>query len=204
MKHHLTCRFFCGEIPMSSTIHIVGFAGSLRKDSYNKSLLQLARHVALAEENVEFEIIDLDNIPLFNQDLENDPPAAVRIFKEKLGNADAILITVPEYNYSFSGVLKNAIDWASRPLATSPLPGKLTAIMGAGGRVGTARAQLHLRQVFTYLDVKVITKPEVLILNAWEKFDSEGNLTNEKDRQQIETLIEVLIRQARERENISQ
>jgi len=189
---------------MSSTIHIVGFAGSLRKDSYNKSLLQLARHVALAEENVEFEIIDLDNIPLFNQDLENDPPAAVRIFKEKLGNADAILITVPEYNYSFSGVLKNAIDWASRPLATSPLPGKLTAIMGAGGRVGTARAQLHLRQVFTYLDVKVITKPEVLILNAWEKFDSEGNLTNEKDRQQIETLIEVLIRQARERENISQ
>src|SRR5579863_1732736 len=204
MKHHLTCRFFCGEIPMSSTIHIMGFAGSLRKDSYNRSLLQLARHLALAEENVEFEIVDLDNVPLFNQDLESDPPAAVRMFKEKLGNADAVLITVPEYNYSFSGVLKNAIDWASRPLATSPLPGKLTAIMGAGGRVGTARAQLHLRQVFTYLDVKVITKPEVLILNAWEKFDSEGNLTNEKDRQQIETLIEVLIRQARERENISQ
>ncbi len=183
---------------MPSTIHIVGFAGSLRKDSYNRAALRLAQHIALEHENVEFEIIDLGNLPLFNQDFENDPPETVRIFKEKIRQADALFMTVPEYNYSFSGVLKNAIDWASRPLATSPLTGKLTAIMGVGGRVGTARAQLHLRQVFLYLDVKAITKPEVLILNSWEKFDSEGNLTNEADRKQIETLVEVLIRQARE------
>ncbi|MEO8972042.1 MAG: NAD(P)H-dependent oxidoreductase [Ktedonobacteraceae bacterium] len=183
---------------MPSTIHIVGFAGSLRKDSYNRAALRLAQHIALEYENVEFEIIDLGDLPLFNQDLEDDPPEAVRIFKEKIRNAEAVFMTVPEYNYSFSGVLKNAIDWASRPLATSPLVGKLTAIMGAGGRVGTERAQLHLRQVFLYLDVKAITKPEVLILNSWEKFDSEGNLTNEKDRQQIETLVEILIRHARE------
>ena len=187
---------------MSSSIHILGFSGSLRKDSYNRAALRLARQIALEYENVEFEIIDLDNIPLFNQDLENDPPEAVHIFKEKIRHADALFMTVPEYNYSFSGVLKNAIDWASRPLATSPLPRKLTAIMGAGGRVGTERAQLHLRQVFLYLDIQAITKPEVLILNSWEKFDSEGNLTNEKDRQQIETLVEVLIRQARERKQI--
>ena len=183
---------------MSSKIHIVGFAGSLRKDSYNRSILRLARQIALEDENVEFEILDLGNLPLFNQDLENDPPELVRIFKEKIRNADAVVMTVPEYNYSFSGVLKNAIDWASRPLATSPMTGKLTAIMGAGGRVGTARAQLHLRQVFLYLDVKALTKPEVLILNSWEKFDSEGNLTNERDRQQVETLVTTLIRHAHE------
>ncbi len=188
---------------MSSPIHIVGFAGSLRKGSYNKSALRLAQQFALEYENVTFEIIDLGNLPLFNQDFENDPPEAVRIFKESIRQADALFMTVPEYNYSFSGVLKNAIDWASRPLATSPLAGKLTAIMGAGGRVGTERAQLHLRQVFLYLDVQAITKPEVLILNSWEKFDSEGNLTNEKDRLQIETLVEVLIRQARERKQAS-
>ncbi|MHB8597213.1 MAG: NADPH-dependent FMN reductase [Ktedonobacteraceae bacterium] len=185
---------------MTSTLHIAGFAGSLRKDSYNKMALLLAQHIALAYENVEFEIIDPGNLPLFNQDFENDPPATVNFFKEKIRRADALFITVPEYNYSFSGVLKNAIDWASRPLATSPLTGKLTAIMGAGGRVGTARAQLHLRQVFLYLDVQVLTKPEVLILNAWEKFDSEGNLTNEDDHKQIEALVATLIRRARERQ----
>ena len=183
---------------MSSKIHIVGFAGSLRKDSYNKSILRLARLIALENENVEFEILDLGDLPLFNQDLENDPPEEVRIFKEKIRHADAVLIAVPEYNYSFSGVLKNAIDWTSRPLATSPMTGKLTAIMGAGGRVGTARAQLHLRQVFLYLGVKALTKPEVLILNSWEKFDSEGNLTNEQDRQQVETLVSILIRHAQD------
>ncbi len=184
---------------MPSKIHIAGFAGSLRKDSYNKSILRLARQFALEDENVEFEILDLGNLPLFNQDFENEPPETVHFFKEKIRHADAVVMAVPEYNYSFSGVLKNAIDWASRPLATSPLTGKLTAIMGAGGRVGTARAQLHLRQVFLYLDVKALTKPEVLILNSWEKFDSEGNLTNEQDRQQVETLILTLIRHAQDR-----
>src|SRR5579863_7161490 len=181
---------------MSPSIHIVGFAGSLRKDSYNRSALLLAQQTALENENVEFEILDLGNLPLFNQDLENDPPEVVRVFKEKIRHADAVFITVPEYNYSFSGVLKNAIDWTSRPLATCPMTGKLTAIMGAGGRVGTARAQLHLRQVFLYLDVQVLTKPEVLILNSWEKFDSAGNLINESDRKQVETLVKKLIQQA--------
>ncbi len=188
---------------MSLKIHIIGFAGSLRKDSYNRAALRLAQQIALEDENVDFEILDLGNLPLFNQDFENDPPEVVRRFKEKIRHADAVFMTVPEYNYSFSGVLKNAIDWTSRPLVTSPMAGKLTAIMGAGGRVGTARAQLHLRQVFLYLDVQVLTKPEVLILNSWEKFDSAGNLTNESDRKQVETLVKMLIQQAREREKVA-
>ena len=188
---------------MSAKIHIVGFSGSLRKASYNSSALRLAQQIAKENDDVEFEILDLGSLPLFNQDCENDPPPTVRLFKEKIRAADAVFMTVPEYNYSFSGVLKNAIDWASRPAGTSELTKKPTAIMGAGGRVGTARAQLHLRQVFLYLDVDVLTKPEVLILNSWEKFDSEGNLVNERDREQIETLVNALLRHVRERQKVA-
>lgn len=183
---------------MSAPLHIVGFSGSLRKHSYNSSLLRLAGQFAREHGDVEFEILDPGTLPLFNQDFENDPPESVRHFKDKIREADAVIMAVPEYNYSFSGVLKNAIDWASRPAGTSELTKKPVAIMGAGGRVGTARAQLHLRQVLLYVDADVLTKPEVLILNSWEKFDSEGNLVNELDREQVETLVNALIRHVRE------
>ena len=158
-------------------LHILGCVGSLRKKSYNRAGLREAQK--LEPEGVELDIFELDALPLFNQDYENEPPEPVRVFKEKIRQADALLVVTPEYNYSFSGVLKNAIDWVSRPIATTPLRGKPTAIMGFGGKFGTVRAQLHLRQVFLFLDTPVLLKPEVCVINAWEKFDSDGNLTDE-------------------------
>jgi chromate reductase len=176
---------------MPSTIQILGFTGSLRKGSYNQAALREARE--LLPDGADLEIVSLDNIPLFNQDYEYDEPEPVRSLKAKVKQADAVLIVTPEANYSIPGVLKNAIDWISWPIKMCPLTGKPTAILGAGGRVGTARAQLHLRQILAYLDVPVITKPEVFIINAWEKFDSEGNLTDERSRQEIKLLLERLV-----------
>ncbi|MFL5659253.1 MAG: NADPH-dependent FMN reductase [Ktedonobacteraceae bacterium] len=176
---------------MSSTVHILGFAGSLRKKSYNRATLKVAQE--LMPEGAELEIITLDDLPLFNEDHENNEPEVVRNFKEKIHEADALLIATPEYNYSTSGVLKNAIDWASRPTGRSVLEGKPAAIMGAGGRFGTVRAQMNLRQVFLYLHMPVLMQPDVHIFNAWEKFDSDGNLTDEIIREQIRALLLALI-----------
>lgn len=175
-----------------ATIHILGFAGSLRKQSYNRSLLREV--YKYLPSGYELETFELDDIPPFNQDLENDQPESVRIFCEKIRQADGVLITVPEFNYSYPGVLKNAIDWGSRPREKSVWTGKPTALMGAGGRFGTVRAQLHLRQVLLYLDMPVVTKPEVYIQNSWEKFDSEGNLTDVAAQQQIEALMGAFVR----------
>jgi chromate reductase, NAD(P)H dehydrogenase (quinone) len=180
---------------MSSTIQILGFTGSLRKGSYNQAALRVAQTLLPAE--AELEITSHANIPLFNQDFEYDEPEAVRTLKDKVKKADAVLIVTPESNYSIPGVLKNAIDWISWPLKMCPLTGKPTAIMGAGGRIGTARAQLHLRQILAYLDVPVITKPEVFIINAWEKFDSEGNLIDERGRQEMTLLLKRLVEAAK-------
>jgi chromate reductase, NAD(P)H dehydrogenase (quinone) len=180
---------------MSSTIHILGFAGSLRQKSYNKALLRIARDYL--PDDAELEIFPLDDIPLFNEDLVPDPPQPVRVFKEKIQAADALLIAVAEYNYSVSGVLKNAIDWAAWPIATTPLRGKLAAIMGTGGRFGTVRAQLNFRQTLLYTDTRVLLKPEVYIEKNWEKFDSEGNLTDQHARQSIEALVTALVAAAR-------
>src|SRR5579864_2419913 len=120
---------------MTTKLHILGFAGSLRTMSYNRAGLRAAQ--ALVPENAELEIVTLDDIPPFNQDYEYDAPASVRAFKDKIRQADALLIATPEYNYSIPGVLKNAIDWASWPINQSAFPGKPTAIMGFGGRFGT-------------------------------------------------------------------
>lgn len=173
-------------------IHILGFAGTLRKNSYNKGLLREAQNYL--PEGVALEITELDDLPLFNQDLENEPPAPVRAFREKVQQADAILMAVPEYNYSFTGVLKNALDWGSRPPTKSVWAGKPAALMGAGGRMGTSRAQLQLRQVLLYLNMPTLIRPEVLIQNSWERFDSEGNLINEQSKQQVEALISAFVR----------
>jgi chromate reductase len=176
---------------MSSPLHILGFAGSLRKHSYNRAALKIAQ--GLVPEGAELEIVTLDELPLFNQDDEDDPPETVRFFREKIRLADALLVVTPEYNYSTSGVLKNAIDWASRPQGISVLEGKPAAIMGVGGRFGTVRAQQHLRQIFLYLNMPVVLKPEVHVMAAWEKFDSHGNLTDEKVREQIQALLRALV-----------
>jgi chromate reductase len=111
-----------------------------------------------------------------------------------------VLIVTPEFNFSIPGVLKNAIDWASRPAGRSVLTGKPTAIMGVGGRMGTARAQAHLRQILDHLKVAVLDEPRVYISSGWEKFDSDGHLMDEATRQQIQVLLEALLDEVRARE----
>lgn len=173
-------------------ITVLGFAGSLRQGSYNKALLRAAAE--LMPKNAKLDVFDIDGIPLFNQDLENDMPAKVKEFKEKIRRADAILIATPEYNYSFSGVLKNAIDWASRPPGDNSFEGKPVAIMSASiGMLGGARAQYHLRQVLVTLNMHPINKPEVMVPSAGEKFDDKGRLIDGKTRARIQELLESLV-----------
>jgi chromate reductase len=177
---------------MDRPIRILGFAGSLRKNSYNKALLRLA--VQLVPKNAVLEIFDLEGIPPFNQDFETQLPQKVKEFKAKIRAADAILIATPEYNYSIPGVLKNAIDWASRPYPDNSFDGKPVAVMGASiGMLGTARAQYHLRQCFVFLNMYPINSPEVLVAYAQEKFDENGRLKDEKTKELIAGLLENLV-----------
>ncbi len=152
-----------------------------------------------------FEVFDLEGIPPFNQDNENNPPPKVAEFKEKIRNADALLIATPEYNYSIPGVLKNAIDWASRPKQGNPLEGKPVAVMSAStGRFGGARAQYHLRQTFVFVNMHPVNKPEVMLSNAGECVDADGKVTDEKTRMLINQLIEALVAWANRLNGISQ
>ncbi len=177
---------------MENQVKILAFAGSLRKESYNKALIRAA--VELAPKNVDIEVFDLEGIPPFNNDNVNNPPAKVVEFKEKIRNADALLIATPEYNYSIPGVLKNAIDSASRPFQGNPLEDKPVAIMSAStGRLGGARAQYHLRQTFIFLNMHPINRPEVIVSNAAENFDNNGKLTNEQTKTFIRQLLEALV-----------
>ena len=176
---------------MEKQIKILAFAGSLRKGSYNKALIRAAQE--LTPENAIIEVFDLEGIPPFNQEQENTPPEKVKEFKEKIRNADALLIATPEYNFSVPGVLKNAIDWASRPKAGNPLEGKPVAIMSAStGRFGGARAQYHLRQSFIFLNMHPVNRPEVMLSDASHNVDANGNVTNEQTRQLIRQLLEAL------------
>src|SRR2546421_12965977 len=176
---------------MSNPIRILGIAGSLRRGSYNRAALRAATE--LVPEGAILETFDLDGIPVFNQDEEQNPPAKVTELKRRIREADAILFVTPEYNYSISGVLKNAIDWASRPYGDSAWSGKPAAIMGASaGTIGTARAQYHLRQIFVFLNIFPINQPEVMIGNAAERFDAQGNLTDEKTKEYIRELLQSL------------
>jgi len=179
-------------ISMEKQFTILAFAGSLRKGSYNKALIRAA--VELAPKNVTMEVFDLEGIPPFNQDLENSPTQRVKEFKEKIRNADALLIATPEYNYSIPGVLKNSLDWASRPYQENVLKGKSVAIMSAStGRFGGARAQYQLRQTFIMPNMYVVNQPEVMLASAAENVDATGRLTNEQTRALIRQLIEALI-----------
>lgn len=173
---------------MTNTIHVLGFSGSLRKASFNTGLLNEAGR--LLPDGVTFETFDLLPIPFYNADVEAEGvPEAVRRFKDRIAAADALLIASPEYNYSVTGVLKNAIDWASRPPKDSPLSDKPVAIMGAGGLYGTVRSQLHLRQILLSTGTNVLTRPDVHVIRSWEKFDSEGNLTDEETRERVAQLM---------------
>ena len=177
---------------MNKPIRILGIAGSLRQTSYNRGALRAATQ--LVPEGATIEIFELDGIPGFNQDEEQNPPEKVAEFKRKIREADAILFVTPEYNYSVPGVLKNAIDWASRPYGDSAWAGKPAAIMGASvGGIATARAQYHLRQMMVFLNMFPINQPEVMIGNAGNKFDEQGNLTDETTREFIRQLLANLV-----------
>jgi chromate reductase, NAD(P)H dehydrogenase (quinone) len=177
---------------MAGVVSILGFAGSLRKASYNRALLR--ETAELVPEDARLEVFDLEGIPIFNQDLEKSMPDKVLEFKARIKTADAILIATPEYNYSIPGVLKNAIDWASRPPGDNSFQGKPAAIMSAStGMLGGARAQYHLRQSFVILGIHPINKPEVMVTFASQKFDDSGKLTDEKTKELIKELLRALI-----------
>jgi chromate reductase len=176
---------------MTMPVHVLGFSGSLRKASNNRGLIRAASQVL--PEGMTLEIADLSEIPLYNGDQEAaGAPDGVKAFKAKIIAADALLIATPEYNFSIPGVLKNALDWASRPPKDSPLSGKPLAILGAGGPSGTVRAQIALRQVAGFINMLPLNRPEVLVARAWEKFDAEGNLKDEATFQQIAELLKAL------------
>ena len=177
---------------MDNKIKILGFAGSLRAGSYNKSLLRTAAN--LMPEDANLEIFDIDGIPAFNQDTERDMPEKVKDFKSKIRQADAILIATPEYNYSIPGVLKNAIDCATRPYGDNPFNEKPVAIMSASvGMLGGARAQYHLRQIFVFLNMYPINGPEVIVTFAQDKFDANGELIDANTQMFVKQLLQNLV-----------
>jgi len=176
---------------MADTLRILGFAGSLRKGSFNKALLRASAELLPA--NIELDIFDLEGIPPYNADLEQQLPATVRDFKARVRSADALLIATPEYNYSMPGVLKNAIDWGSRPYGDNCFDDKPVAIMGAsGGMLGTARAQYHLRQSCVFLNMHPLNRPEVMVPFAEGKVGKDGTLTDDQTRAKIKELIAAL------------
>lgn len=177
----------------TSPLRILGIAGSLRTGSYNRALLQAAQE--LAPQGMAIVTFDLDAIPPYNADVEAQGfPAPVVAFKAAIAEADALLIATPEYNHSIPGVLKNALDWASRPAASTPLNGKPAAVMGAStGVIGTARAQQHLRLVCSYLNMLVLNQPEVLVGRARDKFDASGRLTDEPTRQFMAKFLQAFV-----------
>jgi chromate reductase len=172
-------------------VTILGISGSLRKASFNSALLRAA--IELVPPGVTIEAFDLAAIPPFNQDEETAPAASVAELKSRIRAADGVLFSTPEYNYSIPGVLKNAIDCASRPYGDNAWEGKPVAVMGASpGALGTARCQYHLRQVFLNLGVIAVTRPEVMLANAAERFDNTLTLTDPKSRELVARLIQAL------------
>lgn len=176
---------------MAQTVKVLGVSGSLRKGSYNTATLRTA--CELVPSGLTIELADISQFPLYNEDVRQQGfPPPVQKFRDQIKAADALLFVTPEYNYSISGVLKNAIDWASRPPEV-PFLGKPVAMMGAsGGILGTARAQYHLRQVCVFLDMHPVNKPEVFIAQAQNKFDASGKLTDQTARDLIGQLLTAL------------
>jgi chromate reductase, NAD(P)H dehydrogenase (quinone) len=179
---------------MSTPVQLLGISGSLRKGSYNTSLLHAA--LQLLPEGVSMETFNIGELPLYNADLDTPAaaqrPAVVQQFRDQVANADGLVICSPEYNYGIPGGLKNAIDWASRG-KDSPLIKKPVAIMGATISLwGTVRMQLDFHNIFLYLDMRPVYKPEVLIAKAESRFDDKGNLTDDTSRDLVKQKLEAL------------
>lgn len=170
-------------------MHILAIIGSLRAGSYNRMAVGAA--IEVAPPDMKIEIAEIGDLTLYNEDVEKvGIPQPVRRLKDQIKAADAILFATPEYNYSMPGVLKNAIDWASRPPAENPFSGKPCAIMSAStGMLGGARAQYHLRQSCVFLNLLPMNNPEVMIARAQEKFDANGKLTDDVTRKVIASFM---------------
>jgi chromate reductase, NAD(P)H dehydrogenase (quinone) len=180
---------------MSAPIRVLGIPGSLRKGSFNRGLLRAASE--MLPEGMNLDVYELGALPLYNGDVEAAGlPEPVQDFQRRIEAADALLFSTPEYNYSMAGVLKNAIDWGSRPSPvrqTQPFDGKPVAMMGAAaGVMGSGRAQYHLRQTCVFLNMFPLNKPEVFVAAAQTKFDASGRLTDEAARTRIRQLLEAL------------
>ena len=173
------------------TITVLGIAGSLREGSYNRALLRSAQ--SLTPHGMRLDIFDLHGLPFYDADVEKEgDPDPVQALKRRVREADALVIATPEYQHSLPGVLKNALDWASRPPKDPPMKGKPVAMMGATtGRYGTARAQAELRTVLAYNDTVVVNRPEVLVANAGETF-RDGELVDETARAFVRELLRAL------------
>jgi chromate reductase len=181
---------------MADQVKILGIAGSLRKASYNRGALRAAQQ--LCPEGAKIEVFELDGIPPFDQDEERNPPQRVVELKNRIRASDAILLVSPEYNYGVPGVLKNAIDWASRPYGDNAWNGKPCAIMSAALSMGGGvRAQYQLRQAFVFLNMDAVLQPEVAIGNAPERFDEQGNLKDETSKKLIGQLLQNLVQKVR-------
>jgi chromate reductase, NAD(P)H dehydrogenase (quinone) len=168
---------------------VIGISGSLRSGSYNRALLEAAAE--LSGPDMTIDPFDLGEIPLYSYDIEQrGDPGPVQRFKQAIATADGMLIATPEYQQGVPGVLKNALDWASRPYGGSVLEDKRVAIMGASpAMTGTARAQTQLRQALTYNKCGTLTRPEVLVSRAHEKFDADGRLIDEGTRKALRDLL---------------
>ncbi len=188
---------------MTAAVSVLGIAGSLRRGSYNRALIRAARE--LAPPNLTIEPYLLDAVPLFNGDVEAvGDPTAVTDLKNRIRTADAVLIATPEYQHGVPGVLKNALDWASRPAADSALHQKVVGIMGASpGIGGTARAQSQLRQTLVFNDARVVGPPEVLVRNATEVFDSELRLVDAATRDFVSGLLGRLVAAVEEQRRLA-
>ena len=175
----------------SGVVKTLGISGSLRKASYNTATMRAA--VELLPEGMSLEIADIAEIPIYNEDVRQAGfPLAVQRLRDQIAAADALLVATPEYNYSMPGVLKNAIDWASRP-PDQPFNGKPIGIMGVTSSLwGTARAQYHLRQSCVFLNMFPMNKPEVLVAQAPAKFDAGLRLTDQTTRDIIAQLLVAL------------
>jgi chromate reductase len=172
-------------------LDIIGISGALRQGSFNTALLRAA--IALAPDDVAIEIYDHRDMPLYDGDVEVSAyPAAATRLKDRIRRADAVLFAVPEYNHGVAGVLKNLIDWASRPYGQNAWAGKPGAMMGAGGGLGTARAQHQLRQITHGVEMRVVSRPEIFVANADSKFDKDLNLTDQVARDLIGRLVVAL------------
>jgi chromate reductase, NAD(P)H dehydrogenase (quinone) len=175
----------------AKAVTVLGICGSLRQSSYNRAALETA--IELRPAGMDVSVADISQIPLYNEDVRAQGfPPPVETLRRQIKAADALLFACPEYNYAMSGVLKNAIDWASRP-PDQPFAGKPVAILGAAaGMAGSWRAQANLRQSCVFLDMHPLNKPEVLIFQAQNKFDSQGRLTDEVARGLIRDLMAAL------------